>query len=53
MDGPGTYDLTYEILPPSSNGFIRHVDKEIGCPNGGSRSPCIGPLPIPARKRAN
>jgi uncharacterized protein involved in high-affinity Fe2+ transport len=32
MDGPGTYDLTYEILPPSSNGFIRHIDKETGVP---------------------
>jgi uncharacterized protein involved in high-affinity Fe2+ transport len=32
MDGPGTYDLTYEILPPSSNGFIRHVDRETGVP---------------------
>jgi periplasmic iron binding protein len=32
MAGPGTYDLTYEILPPSSNGFIRHVDKETGVP---------------------
>jgi uncharacterized protein involved in high-affinity Fe2+ transport len=30
--GPGTYDLTYEILPPSSNGFIRHIDKETGVP---------------------
>lgn len=33
MAGPGTYDLTYEILPPSSNGFIRHVDKETGVPD--------------------
>jgi len=32
MAGPGTYDLTYEILPPSSNGFIRHIDKETGVP---------------------
>ncbi len=32
MDGPGTYRLTYEILPPSSNGFIRHVDKATGVP---------------------
>src|SRR5262245_49585078 len=27
--------------------------RRLACPNGGSRSPCIGPLPIPARKRAN
>lgn len=33
MDGPGTYDLTYEILPPSANGFIRHVDKATGVPD--------------------
>jgi periplasmic iron binding protein len=32
VDGPGTYDLTYKILPPSSNGFIRHVDKATGVP---------------------
>jgi periplasmic iron binding protein len=32
MEGPGTYELTYEILPPSSNGFIRHVDKDTGVP---------------------
>ncbi len=32
MAGPGTYQLTYEILPPSSNGFIRHVDKATGVP---------------------
>jgi hypothetical protein len=33
MAGPGTYDLTYEILPPSSNGFIRHIDKATGVPD--------------------
>src|SRR5215467_5389064 len=32
MEGPGTYELTYEILPPSSNGFIRHIDKASGVP---------------------
>ena len=32
MDGPGTYELTYEILPPSSNGFIRHIDEATGVP---------------------
>ena len=32
MAGPGIYDLTYDILPPSSNGFIRHIDKETGVP---------------------
>jgi uncharacterized protein involved in high-affinity Fe2+ transport len=32
MGGPGTYLLTYEISPPSSNGFIRHVDKATGVP---------------------
>jgi periplasmic iron binding protein len=33
MAGPGTYKLTYEILPPSSNGFIRHIDKATGVPD--------------------
>jgi uncharacterized protein involved in high-affinity Fe2+ transport len=32
MGGPGTYKLTYEILPPSSNGFFHHVDKATGVP---------------------
>jgi periplasmic iron binding protein len=32
MAGPGTYDLTYKILPPSSNAFIRHIDKATGVP---------------------
>ncbi len=32
MDGPGTYQLTYEILPPSANGFRRHIDKATGVP---------------------
>jgi periplasmic iron binding protein len=32
MAGPGTYQLTYEIFPPSANGFIRHVDKATGVP---------------------
>jgi uncharacterized protein involved in high-affinity Fe2+ transport len=32
MAGPGTYKLTYVILPPSSNGFIRHIDAASGVP---------------------
>jgi uncharacterized protein involved in high-affinity Fe2+ transport len=32
MDGPGSYHLTYVIEPPSSNGFLRHVDKATGVP---------------------
>jgi periplasmic iron binding protein len=32
MAGPGTYKLTYTILPPSSNGFIRHIDAASGVP---------------------
>ncbi len=32
MAGPGTYQLTYEILPPSANGFRRHIDKATGVP---------------------
>jgi len=30
MDGPGIYHLTYTIFPPSSQGFIRHIDKATG-----------------------
>jgi hypothetical protein len=33
MAGPGTYKLTYVIDPPSSNGFIRHVDAASGVPD--------------------
>ena len=33
MGGPGTYELTYTILPPSSNGFYRHIDKVTGVPD--------------------
>jgi uncharacterized protein involved in high-affinity Fe2+ transport len=32
MDGPGTYTLTYTILPPMSHGFIRHIDAASGVP---------------------
>jgi periplasmic iron binding protein len=32
MAGPGTYKLTYTILPPSSRGFVRHIDKDSGVP---------------------
>ena len=32
MDEPGMYKVIYAIDPPSSNGFIRHVDKELGVP---------------------
>jgi uncharacterized protein involved in high-affinity Fe2+ transport len=33
MAGPGEYKATYVVDPPSSNGFIRHVDKESGVPD--------------------
>ena len=33
MAGPGTYHLMYIISPPSSHGFIRHVDKASGVPD--------------------
>jgi uncharacterized protein involved in high-affinity Fe2+ transport len=33
MAGPGQYKATYEVEPPSSNGFIRHVDKVSGVPD--------------------
>ncbi len=33
MAGPGTYQLTYVISAPSSNGFIRHIDKATGVPD--------------------
>jgi len=32
MAGPGEYKVTYVIKPPSSNGFIRHIDKATGVP---------------------
>jgi uncharacterized protein involved in high-affinity Fe2+ transport len=32
MAGPGTYHLTYEVSPPSANGFYRHVDQATGVP---------------------
>lgn len=32
MAGAGTYHLTYVILPPSSHGFIRHIDAASGVP---------------------
>ena len=32
MAGPGEDKATYVIDPPSSNGFIRHIDKESGVP---------------------
>jgi uncharacterized protein involved in high-affinity Fe2+ transport len=30
LDGPGAYELVFDISPPSTNGFMRHVDKETG-----------------------
>lgn len=30
LDGPGAYNLTLNIKPPSTNGFMRHTDKETG-----------------------
>ena len=33
MNGPGTYKLTYTILPPTSHGFIRHIDAASGVPD--------------------
>jgi uncharacterized protein involved in high-affinity Fe2+ transport len=32
MAGPGTYQLTYVILPPSAKGFLRHTDAASGVP---------------------
>ncbi len=28
LDGPGAYDLTYLVEPPSATGFLRHTDAE-------------------------
>jgi periplasmic iron binding protein len=33
MMGPGQYKATYVVDPPSSNGYIRHIDKETGVPD--------------------
>lgn len=30
MNGPGTYEVTYFLAPPSRNGFFRHADSETG-----------------------
>ncbi len=30
LDGPGAYQLIFEIAPPSAHGFMRHIDKETG-----------------------
>jgi uncharacterized protein involved in high-affinity Fe2+ transport len=30
LDGPGAYTVSFEIRPPSVNGFMRHTDKETG-----------------------
>lgn len=30
MDGPGKYRLTYQLAPPSSQGFFRHADEKTG-----------------------
>lgn len=30
LDGPGEYQVTFKISPPSQNGFMRHFDKETG-----------------------
>jgi uncharacterized protein involved in high-affinity Fe2+ transport len=32
FNGPGEYKLTYRFRPPSSTGFLRHVDKPTGVP---------------------
>jgi len=32
MAGPGTYELSYEISPPSSDALVLHTDKDIGVP---------------------
>jgi periplasmic iron binding protein len=32
FDGAGEYKLTYRFEPPSSTGFLRHVDKATGVP---------------------
>jgi len=33
MGGPGIYQLDYTVEPPSSNGFLRHVDAKTGVPD--------------------
>jgi len=32
LDGPGAYDLVFEIAPPPGRVFMRHTDKETGVP---------------------
>jgi uncharacterized protein involved in high-affinity Fe2+ transport len=33
LAGPGRYSLTYSFAPPSSAGFIRHIDQATGVPD--------------------
>jgi uncharacterized protein involved in high-affinity Fe2+ transport len=33
LDGPGVYQLVYQISPPEVNGFLRHTDKLTGVPD--------------------
>jgi hypothetical protein len=33
MNGPGQYHVTYQIEPPASGAFGRHIDKETGVPD--------------------
>ena len=32
MDGPGSYQVSYNFTSPEANGFLRHVDSETGVP---------------------
>lgn len=33
LDGSGRYFLTYRLIPPQMNGFLRHIDNATGVPN--------------------
>jgi hypothetical protein len=51
--GEGDYRLTYHFEPPSSAGFIRHVDKATGGRIGGSRSRRVGIFTSRASQRSS
>ncbi|HEX4303664.1 MAG TPA: iron transporter [Rhizomicrobium sp.] len=51
MAGPGTYVLTYTILPPSAKGFIRHTDAASGVPDWWKPITASWTFPYPSKTK--
>jgi len=51
MAGPGTYHLTYIISPPTSHGFIRHIDKASGVPDWWKPITVSWTFPFPSKNK--